>query len=88
MLQEKIEKTGSEGKIRINEDLIECGDKKYPYNKIQSVAKVGTVTKSLLVKMISFTEGKNYLLTLGVRTDKLDELFTALERARLSKLDL
>lgn len=88
MLEQQIEREKVKGLIRLKENLIECDNKQYHFNKIQSAAKVGTVTKSIIVKLVSHSKGKNYLLTLGIRTEKLDKLFTALEKARTSQIEL
>jgi hypothetical protein len=84
----KIEREGAKGTFRLTDHGIYCGDKQYPYDKIQSVAKVGTVTKSTVVTLQCSEENKRYQVVLGIRTSKPDELFTALEKARMSKLEV
>lgn len=62
----------------------------YPYEKILSITKQGTIRKSIALQfdteMSSGSTAGGYTLEVELKTDDVDSLFKALEQAKLSKV--
>lgn len=84
--RDKTTKSKAEGALVVTQSAIYCAGNEYPFDKILSLTKTGTIHKSIMVNFQSDVGGQRYSVHLEIKTKEIDRLFAALESARLSKV--
>ncbi|PJC50842.1 MAG: hypothetical protein CO032_02760 [Nitrosopumilales archaeon CG_4_9_14_0_2_um_filter_34_16] len=84
--RDKTQKSKAKGKLVVTEKAIYCAGNEYPFDKILSLARIGTMHKSILVNFQNDVAGQRYDIKLEIKTKEMDRLFAALESARMSKV--
>ena len=84
--RDKTQKSKAKGRLVVTQKTIYCAGNEYPFDKILSLARIGTMHKSLLINFQSDVAGQRYDIKLEIRTKEMDRLFVALESARMSKI--
>jgi len=84
--RDKTQKSKAKGTLVVTEKAVYCAGNEYPFEKILSLAKIGTMHKSILVNFANDVAGERYDIKLEIRTKEMDRLFAALESARMSKV--
>lgn len=90
--RDKTKKGKAQGSLVVTNKALYCAGNEYPFDKIVGLTKEGTIHKSVMITFEkSFSEpgtagvgGVSYEVEL--KTRNIDELFRALEQARLSKV--
>jgi len=84
--RDKTQRSKTKGTLVITQKAIYCSGNEYPFDKILSIAKIGSIHKSILVNFQGDVAGKRYDIKLEIRTKEMDRLFAGLESARMSKV--
>jgi hypothetical protein len=84
--RDKTKKSKAQGMIVITQKGIYCAGNEYPFDKILSVTKSGSIHKSVLVNFQSDVSGERYSIDVEIKTKEIDRLFAGLESAKMSKL--
>lgn len=84
--RDKTQKAKAKGTLVVTQKAIYCAGNEYQFDKILSMAKIGTVHKSILVNFQSDVGGQRYDIKLEIKTKEMDRLFAGLESARMSKV--
>ena len=84
--RDKTQKSKAKGKLVVTQKAIYCAGNEYQFDKILSLARIGTMHKSILVNFQNDVAGARYDIKLEIRTKEIDRLFAALESARMSKI--
>lgn len=84
--RDKTQKSKAKGRLVVTEKAIYCAGNEYPFDKILSLARIGTMHKSILVNFQNDVAGQRYDIKLEIKTKEMDRLFAALESARMSKV--
>lgn len=84
--RDKTQKSKAKGKLVVTQKAIYCAGNEYSFAKILSLARIGTMHKSVLVNFKNDVAGERYDIKLEIKTNEMDRLFTALESTRMSKI--
>ena len=84
--RDKTQKSKAKGRLVVTEKAIYCAGNTYEFQNILSLARIGTMHKSILVNFQNDVAGQRYDIKLEIRTKEMDRLFAALESARTSKI--
>ena len=84
--RDKTQKAKAKGRLVVTHKAVYCAGNEYQFDKILSLAKIGTLNKSVLVNFEKDVAGQRYDIKLEIRTREMDRLFAALESARMSKV--
>ena len=84
--RDKTQKSKAKGILVVTQKAIYCAGNEYPFAKILSLARIGTIHKSVLVNFENDVAGERYDIKLEIKTKEMDRLFAALESARMSKI--
>ena len=84
--RDKTQKSRAKGRLVVTQKTIFCAGNEYPFDKILSIGRIGTMHKSILVNFENDVAGQRYDIKLEIKTKEMDRLFAALESARLSKV--
>jgi len=84
--RDKTKKSKAKGTLAVTEKAIYCAGNAYPFDKVLSIAKTGTIQKSVLINFQSDVGGQRYDIQMEIKTKEMDRLFAALESARMSKV--
>jgi hypothetical protein len=91
--RDKTKKSKAKGTLVVTDRAIYCAGNDYPFDRILSITKQGRVRKSIMLTFEKSVEaggrsgglesGK-YSIEVELKTDQIDELFRALEQAKMS----
>ena len=84
--RDKTQKSKAKGKLIVTEKSIYCAGNTYEFQSILSLARIGTMHKSILVNFQNDVAGQRYDIKVEIRTKEMDRLFAALESARTSNI--
>jgi len=84
--RDKTQKSKAKGKLVVTQKAIYCAGNEYKFDTILSLARIGTMHKSILVNFQNDVAGERYDIKLEIKTKEMDRLFAALESARMSKV--
>ena len=84
--RDKTQKSKAKGKLVVTQKAIYCAGNEYKFEKILSLARIGTMHKSILVNFANDVAGERYDIKLEIKTKEMDRLFASLESARMSKI--
>ena len=84
--RDKTQKSKAKGRLVVTQKSIYCAGNEYQFSKILSLARIGTMHKSVLVNFENDVSGERYDIKLEIKTKEMDRLFAALESARMSKI--
>lgn len=88
--RDKKSKSKAKGSLVITNKAIYCAGNEYPYEKILSITKQGTISKSISLQfdteMTAGGAAGGYTVEVELKTNDIDSLFSALEQARMSKV--
>jgi len=81
----------AKGMLVVTDKAIYCAGNRYPFNSILAMAVKGRISKSIVVELSSFAEGKTgelggskFTYEIEIKTKDVDRLFKALEEARMA----
>lgn len=91
--RDKTKKSKAKGTLVVTNKAIYCAGNDYPFDRILSITKQGRIRKSIMLTFEKDVQaggrgggagsGK-YSVEVELKTDKIDELFSALEQAKMS----
>lgn len=84
--RDKTQRAKAKGTLAVTQEALYCAGNEYRFDKILSIARIGSVRKSVLVNFEKDVTGQRYDIKLEIRTKEMDRLFAALESARMSKI--
>ena len=88
--RDKKSKSKAKGRLVVTNKALYCAGNEYPFDKILSITKQGRVRKSISLQfdteMTAGGTAGGYTVEVELKTDNIDALFDALERAKLSKV--
>lgn len=84
--RDKTHKSKARGRLIVTQKSIYCAGNEYSFDRILSIARTGTIRKSILINLESDADGQRYDIKLEVKTSEPDRLFAGLESAKLSKV--
>lgn len=93
--KDKKSKTKAKGQLVITNRRLICAGNDYPFDKILAITKKGTLRKSIMltfekegVEVRGGGASGGVTLEIEIKTRDIDEVFEALEKAKLSSLHL
>jgi len=84
--RDKTKKSKAQGMIIVTQKGIYCAGNEYPFDKILSITKIGSIHKSISVNFQSDVSGERYSIEVEIKTKEIDRLFAGLESAKMSKI--
>jgi len=91
--RDKTKKSKAKGTLVVTNKAIYCAGNDYPFDRILSITKQGRIRKSIVLTFEKGVEAGGrgggvgsgtYSVEVELKTDRIDELFSALEQAKMS----
>jgi len=85
--RDKKMKSKAKGALVVTDKAIYCAGNAYSYDKILSLTKKGTISKSIVLTFEKAAEGERFDIEAELKSKDIGGLFQALENARMSEVD-